>query len=260
MSDNAPAKAEDELWAINLEYARDLVRHIEAGNYSEAECVLNELSDSRNNELYQQIGKLTRELHEKINSFVDDSRLLAIMQEEIPDARDRLNYVIKMTEESAHNTMAVVENSMPVIDSLGQRAGEIKGQWHEFVRDKKDVDVLRSLIDDLDEYLQRVIDESETIHNDLFDVLLAQGYQDLTGQVIQRVIDLVHSLEQSLLGIIKVSGQQINTEHVKTRNAEKKKDDEKDNSGHGPVVPGVTGGDVMTNQDDVDDLLSTLGF
>jgi chemotaxis protein CheZ len=84
-------------------------------------------------------------------------------------------------------------------------------------------------------------------------VLLAQGYQDITGQVIRKVIDLVNDVESKLVQLIRLSGQRKNDEQQASGSVP-------DISPQGPVVPGVDKGDVVNGQDDVDDLLSSLGF
>lgn len=252
MSVEVTAKSGDDVCAQSLVQARELVRQLEAGNGDEADRIISELSNIRDTGLYQEIGKLTRELHEKINDFIDDSRLRTLTQEEIPDARDRLSYVIELTEKSTHSTLESVEHAMPVVANMASRAKELKAQWQGFIQNKQGVDIFRTMISDLDEYLQQVIDETGGVHADLSDVLMAQSYQDITGQVIQRVISLVQTVEQSLVGIIQTTSKRMDTESQKAA--------DKDSSGHGPAVPGVTGGDIMNSQDDVDDLLSTLGF
>ena len=81
-------------------------------------------------------------------------------------------------------------------------------------------------------------------------MLLAQGYQDLTGQIIRSVIKLVEELELALGNLTRLSGDMV--EHATLG--------ENPNAGHGPVVPGVTKGEVASAQTDVDALLSGLGM
>jgi chemotaxis protein CheZ len=80
---------------------------------------------------------------------------------------------------------------------------------------------------------------------------MAQGFQDITGQIIKRVIELVHDLETSMVELIRVAG---------SKGTESKMVNEPDLPG--PIVPGIDDkkGGIATNQDDVDDLLSSMGF
>jgi chemotaxis protein CheZ len=85
----------------------------------------------------------------------------------------------------------------------------------------------------------------------LNDVLMAQDFQDLTGQIISRVITLVEEVEGNLVELIRLTGDRF----IKPQDAP-----ETDTAAEGPHVPGVGRTDVVADQDEVDDLLSSLGF
>ena len=89
------------------------------------------------------------------------------------------------------------------------------------------------------------------MHASLSEVLMAQDYQDLTGQIIRKVITLVQNVEQKLVKLVRITGNKLDDSKGAT-------DDKKELSG--PAIPGLDQGDQVTNQDDVDDLLSSLGF
>lgn len=253
MSGEASAKPDDDTLAINLAQARDLVHQLESGNSDEANIIINELSTRRDNDLYQEIGKLTRALHENINGSIDDSRMRTIMQEDIPDAKDRLDYVIKLTEQAAHNTLASVEHGMPVIDRLSTHADELEKKWKDFMTSPTDAAAFRSLATDNNDFLQSVIDETKVLQSYFSDILMAQSYQDITGQVIQNVMKMVQEVELSLVDIIQTSSRVATTSP--------QVDSNKNSHGHGPAIPGASRKrDVLNSQNDVDDLLSTLGF
>jgi len=81
-------------------------------------------------------------------------------------------------------------------------------------------------------------------------VLLAQGYQDLTGQIIRSVMKLVGELELALANLARLSGDVV--EHATMG--------DNPSAGQGPAVPGVSKGDHASGQTDVDALLSGLGM
>ena len=85
---------------------------------------------------------------------------------------------------------------------------------------------------------------------------MAQGYQDLTGQVIRRVIDLVKEVEDHLVGMLASFGDQA-PQKDKSQSTVTSRDDIK---AEGPIIDATKRDDVVNNQDDVDDLLSSLGF
>jgi chemotaxis protein CheZ len=83
---------------------------------------------------------------------------------------------------------------------------------------------------------------------------MAQDFQDLTGQIIRRVINLVDEIEGNLVELIRIQGEHLIGEEKKEQKPDETKLD-------GPQIPGKeTSDDVMKGQDDVDDLLASLGF
>ncbi len=230
-----------------LEQARKLVACLEAGDQAESQRLIQQLSGN-GGQLFQEIGRLTRELHEAIHGFLLDDRIAQLAEHEIPDATERLNYVITMTEQSAHTTLNAVEDSLPLAEELEKRATDLEREWRRFCERKLAVTEFRELSEEIGAFLAMTNAHSQQLHGKLSEVLMAQGFQDLTGQIIRRVIEMVKDVEEKLVHLIKISGQKT-TPIMKS-----------ETELEGPVVPGLQQGDVVTNQDDVDDLLSSLGF
>jgi chemotaxis protein CheZ len=227
-----------------LAMARNLVSHLEQGNDRDAAEIIATLAGTADGVLFREIGRLTRELHESVKGFVVDARLPEIAENDIPDATERLRYVITMTEQAANATLAAVEDGLPLTDTLRSGAHQLSERWERF----QSRDDLGGLGDELTEFLRVAQENSKELHAKLSEVLLAQSFQDLTGQVIRRVIDLVNDVEQKLVELIRLSGAQA-SKGPGPRPAPR-----------GPAVPGVDDGDVVRGQDEVDDLLSSLGF
>lgn len=240
--------------AASLECARKLVELIEQGNESGALEALETLSAIRESSLFQELGKLTRDLHNTINGFQLDSKITAMTERDIPDAKERLNHVITMTEQAADTTLNAVEASLPISDELQARVAQLQEGWGRFRTRDMDVNEFRALSHDLDEFFKWLILKTPELHGNLSDILMAQGFQDLTGQIIRRVITLVQEVEESLVGLVRITGQKMQ----QVQPPEEKRGP--DIAAAGPVVPGVAHGDVVSGQDDVDDLLSSLGF
>ena len=77
---------------ISLEQAKELVQLLEQGQQSEANRLLTDVYESSNNPMLKEIGMLTRDLHESLKNFHIDDRFSEIATDEIPDARERLQY------------------------------------------------------------------------------------------------------------------------------------------------------------------------
>ncbi|MGS0727948.1 protein phosphatase CheZ, partial [Shewanella sp. 0m-11] len=90
---------------ITLEQAESLVALLSQGEQEKADELVREISAPIQKDLFDEVGRLTRQLHSAISDFQFDSRLIELANTEIPDAKERLTYVIDMTEQAANKTM-----------------------------------------------------------------------------------------------------------------------------------------------------------
>ncbi|MDH1680809.1 protein phosphatase CheZ [Pseudomonas chengduensis] len=244
--------------------ARDLVDSLEQGNFGAAVQLINELNKVRDRGLYHEVGKLTRELHNAIVNFQLDPRMPHAQElSQIADATERLNYVVTMTEKAANRTMDLVEQSAPLVNDLSDEAQSLSVEWGRFMRREIGADGFRELAKRVELFLARSERDGAKLSGHLNDILLAQDYQDLTGQVIKRVTQLVTEVESNLLKLMLMASQVdrfagIQHNHDVLR-AEQEKSKEP-SRGEGPQIHADKRDDVASNQDDVDDLLSSLGF
>ncbi len=244
-----------------LDLARQLVEHLEAGDDESADLVLRQLRAPYERELFDELGKLTRELHEALNSFRGDSRLVELTQDEIPDAKERLNYVVSMTEQATHRTLNAIDEGLPIAESLNQRAQILTESWTRFRGRKLSVEEFRELAQELDSFFLTTGEETERLRSLMSEVMMAQDFQDLTGQIIRRVIRLVQELEENLVGLIRLSSARMEPDG-KSRQVAGKDAGSGEGRAVGPVVPNTqdAASEVVSGQDDVDALLSSLGF
>lgn len=245
---------------VLLTSARRLVECLEAGD-SASDSVqqhLDELTRLRETQLFRELGQLTRDLHEALKAFRVDSRLNELAGE-IPDAQDRLNHVINLTEQSAHRTLAAIEESLPIVEWFGGEGHALFNRWLQFRGRELSADQFRELSRDLEIFLAGVEVNAQKMQSHLNDALMAQDYQDITGQIIRRVINLVEDVETSLVSLISLAGQGRGAETADPADkggAERVGRDGLD----GPQVPGRESAGTVKGQDEVDDLLSSLGF
>lgn len=235
-----------------LTAARALVSALEADNEELIQQQLSVLAQAQDSELFHEVGKLTRELHEALNSFNVDSRLVDLTENAMPNTRERLNYVITTTEDAAHKTLGFIDATMPLASSLKETAQKINESWHRFRMREMNANEFRELSQEIEAYLPLVKQHSDQIHVNLTDMMMAQGFQDLTGQVIRQVITLVEEVEGNLVRLVKVSGK-----HLEHKKEGKVVDPIK---AEGPQINAENNPNVVNNQDEVDDLLSSLGF
>lgn len=239
---------------VSLEQAKLLVEYLETNQQDKADELIAEIQNPINSELFAEIGKLTRQLHDSLMNFQLDSRLNDLATADIPDAKERLNYVISRTEDAANKTMDAVESIFPVVDTIQHQIKTVDPLWKKLMHNDLSVDEFKSLCQDIDVLLKTTDRETTRMHALMTDVLMAQDFQDLTGQVIRKVIDLVREVEDSLINMLTAFG--ITSDEA----SQIAKPTLGDNLVEGPIVNAEERDDVVADQDDVDDLLSSLGF
>ncbi len=115
----------------------------------------------------------------------------------------------------------------------------------------------RELYKHIDSFLKYVDNSTTTLRSNLNTILLKQGSQDLTGQVIFRVNDLIRDVEECLAHLISVVR---NVDSISEVEYQKNESAYNDTRGHGPAINKQNNSEVLNSQDEVDDLLSSLGF
>jgi chemotaxis protein CheZ len=249
----------DKSSPISLEDAKQLVAFLEQGDNEAARALLEASKIQDSMELFAEVGKLTRQLHDSLNTFNIDSRIVDLANEDIPDAQTRLNYVIETTEQAANRTMDAVESSMPIAEKINSSIGHILPEWKKLMTRQLELGEFKSLCHELDSFLEQASKDSSQLNDLLTEVLMAQGYQDLTGQVIRRVIQLVKEVEDSLVNMLTVFGEpESELKKVVEETSKPKKVGASE--AEGPIIDAENRDDVVQGQDDVDDLLSSLGF
>lgn len=212
---------------------------------------LDTLVQRRERALFGELRKLTGDLQSALDRFRVDSRLLDLAEKEVPDARHRLDHVLKLTDEAAHRTMDLVERSGPLAERTAREAADIFEPWKRFRAREIAVADFRDMIERMDVFLQAACTDMDTVRSNLSEVLLAQEYQDLSGQIIRGVMKLVTELELALVDLVRLSKSGTNLARPISDETRR---------GFGPAVPGIEHGPAVSGQQDVDALLSGLGM
>ncbi len=212
--------------------------------------VLREAAAHDNTDLVAELRDLTSHLRDALERFRLDARVADLAEKEMPDARQRLNHVLTLTDQAAHRTLDLVEQSGPPAARTAREAAALTEPWTRFRNGRITVAEYQELLQRMDGFLVSAQQDSEVVRSNLAEVLLAQGYQDLSGQIIRGVMKLVSEVETTLgeLGRISRAVAAIAPGEVPDPGR-----------GFGPAVPGVnTGGTIIQAQDDVDALFSGM--
>ena len=227
-------------------------------------AVLDDLAKERSPELLSDVRDVTQTLQFALERFRLDARLADYAEKDIPDARQRLAHVLQMTNEAAHRTLDLVERSAPPAERTSKAAATLAPLWQRFRERTIEPRAFHEMTKRVDAFLPAVHRDAELIRRNLAEVLLTQGYQDLTGQIIRGVMQLVAELEAALVELSRLSGasgKEAPQRPERPEHPEHPEHPERPANGlHGPAVPGVTQGEVASGQQDVDALLSDLGM
>ncbi len=258
-----------ELFSDLRETAESLVKKLDEGDLSGATSMIFKINEVRDRSIYKEVGRLTRGLHDAIVNFQIDVEKYNLPNDNeneneshMANARDRLDYVINMTQDAANKTMDMVEEGMPMATNLSQEASILKQDWGRLIRREMDPSEFRELYKRVDVFLDHANSGANSLNENFNNILMAQGFQDLTGQVIKKVIHLVQEVEERLVELVRLAGEVEEITGVVIREdrgaiGEKTADI---CEAEGPQIKAEDRADVVSGQDEVDDLLSSLGF
>lgn len=204
-------------------------------------------AEERQQQAFLQIGQLTRLLHDTIRQLGYD-RMLEETAEKLPDARQRLSYISQMTEQAASRVLNATDIAKPIQDRIEIQAAALNQRWDLLYAKKMSVDDFKILASETRYFLGQSAKDSKVVNEQLLEIMMAQDFQDLTGQVIKKIVDMASKMEDGLLKVL------IDIM------PESKRVVAEDGLLNGPVVSAEGRDDVVTSQEQVDDLLDSLGF
>lgn len=203
-------------------------------------------SDIAPEDVLSRVGHMTRSLHESLRGLGFD-RLVEQASHSIPDARDRLDYVARMTEQAAQRVLNATDAAEPLQNRIHADATALSADWQKLLQQPFSEDAARAMAERTVSCLDQTCADATETRQHLSSIMMAQDFQDLTGQVIMKVTELVHGLEQQLL--------QLLVDYT----PQDKKHDTDTGLLNGPQI-NPTGHGVVASQTQVDDLLESLGF
>lgn len=191
-------------------------------------------------EVFQKLGEMTRNLHDTLASLGFMPRLGEIA-DSLPDARSRLTYIAEKTGTAAEKVLNLVDQAKIEHDQI---ASETRRIAQAIVADPVKAVASGGVMNFVEDV------EAATIRIDrhLTEIMLAQDFHDLTGQVVARVVQLAADIEDQLVRLLLQTAPADQVHKVEQSFL------------NGPVVNPEGRADVVTDQEQVDDLLASLGF
>lgn len=241
----------DSLHGRYRPFVTDLAGALDANDEVAFRGAFERLREQLNAELNPELKRLTASAQSALRRFREQARIDELAVQDVPDARKRLAQVVKITEDAAHRTLDLIERSSPLVDRWSHEAGQLLEEWNTYA--SRDLAALSLWPERVQEFLECATRDSEHVRRCLSNMLLAQGYQDLTGQIIGHVAELVSELETVLMQLVQLA----NGEDTR-RMPVLKLPLENHSRGVGPHVPGIGDAVAVTGQDDIDALIASV--
>lgn len=244
----SPAEVEPKSAQNSSGDSDELQALFDSASISKEDGAASESSGSNSQEVvFNRLGHLARQLHESLRELGVD-KLLEDSARQIPDARQRLAYIAKMTEKAASRVLNATDIARPLQDGLIVRSEGLSRRWEKMFANELSVDEFKLLASDTRSFFKQAPSSLKMTNEQLTEIMMAQDFQDLTGQVIKKVVDLVQGLESQLLNLL--------VEAI----PEQRRAVAAEGLLNGPVVSTVGRTDIVEDQSQVDSLLESLGF
>lgn len=189
----------------------------------------------------EKIGRATARLHRLLKEL-GHTRNLQQSAATMPDARDRLSFIDKSMHDASEKTISAVESSMPLTSANRILCCDLSDRLAN-ASFGENGDLIEETIACLDE----IAATQETLHRNLMHIMEAQEFRDVAGQMVNKIVGAAIEIEGILLDVLKeyapdTKDSLISAEGLTAGPASRKANDS------------------VSGQDEVDDLLASLGM
>ena len=144
-------------------------------------------------EVFQQLGLITRQLHDTLAQLGVMPRLQEAANG-LPDARSRLTYIAQKTGDAANKVL----NSVDLAKAEHHSIAQTRAMAAAIVADPVKAVATGAVMN----FVSDVEAATARIDRHLTDIMMAQDFHDLTGQVVAKVVSLASDLEDSLVKLL----------------------------------------------------------
>ncbi|MGV6852700.1 MAG: protein phosphatase CheZ [bacterium] len=209
--------------------ATQFIAAIDENNEAEIDQIMLDFGKIQQSELFQELGRLTRDFHDSLNEYEREYFVQNMAEDHLPNAGDRLEQVIALTEEAAHKTLSATEKGHGILTPLTKEIGKLADMVSKLDSNSKGISEVQAAVNEIASGVKGMQDVLQSI-------VLAQSYQDLSGQIVRKVVTLITGVHLSLVSLL---GEAAHTQSDDSKQSEE--------------AP-------LTAQEDVDALLESLGF
>lgn len=187
------------------------------------------------------IGKAAATLH-KLLKELGHAKGLQQSAATMPDARERLSFIDQTMHEASEKTISAVENSLPLTVATRTSCAELAERLAEAPELAH-----HALVQEAVSRLGELASSGEVLHHNLLQIMEAQEFRDVAGQMVNKIVDAAVEIEKILLELLREYAPEAGDSLIRTEGLTA-------GPAHKTDKNGVSG------QDEVDDLLSSLGF
>ncbi len=191
-------------------------------------------------ERVEKIGQATGRLH-KLLKELGYARSLEKSAATMPDARDRLSFIDKSMHEASEKTISAVEASIPLTGQTRAACGDLSRRLADAGFGEHG-----GLIEETISKLGEIAAAEEAIRHNLMQIMEAQEFRDVAGQMVNKIVVAATEIETILLDILKEYAPDTKDSLISTEGL--------------TAGPGAKTADSVNGQDEVDDLLASLGL
>lgn len=188
----------------------------------------------------EKIGQATARLHRLLKEL-GHSRGLEKTASTMPDARDRLSFIDRSMHDASEKTISAVEASIPLTNVNLSACGDLATRLSENRFGEH-----QELIDEVISQLGELAAREQAMHHNLMQIMEAQEFRDLAGQMVNKILVAATEIESILLEILKEYAPDAKDSLITKEGL--------------TAGPDANSGNSVNGQDDVDDLLASLGL
>lgn len=188
----------------------------------------------------QKIGRAAASLHHLLKEL-GHTRNLEKSASTMPDARGRLSFIDKSMHEASEKTISAVEVSVPLVkrnrdacSALAIRLSDASFSAHG------------ELVAETISKLGEIAAAEEVVHHNLIQIMEAQEFRDVAGQMVNKIVLAAVEVEAILLDLLKEYAPDPKDSLISAKGL--------------TAGPGLKNEDSVNGQDEVDDLLASMGF
>ncbi|OGV72410.1 MAG: hypothetical protein A3B82_05155 [Methylophilales bacterium RIFCSPHIGHO2_02_FULL_57_10] len=188
----------------------------------------------------EKIGFATARLHRLLKEL-GHTRNLEKSASTMPDARDRLSFIDRSMHEASERTISAIEASVPLTTRSLAACGDLASRLSDagFCEHQ-------GLVEETVSVLGEIASGEEIIHRNLMQIMEAQEFRDVAGQMVNKIVDAAVEIENILLDILKEYAPDTKDSLIRREGL--------------TAGPNLKTEDSVNGQDEVDDLLASLGL